>query len=162
MDVPAGFENTQGKVCKLRKALYGLKQSPRAWFDRFTKVLKQDGYSQTQADHTLFVKHFTDGRITILIVYVDDIVLTGNHEVEMRRLKMLLSKQFEIKDLGHLKYFLGMGVARSSKGILISQRKYVIDLLRGTDMNGCKPVETPMDPNTKLMPRTDELAADKG
>ena len=97
-----------------------------------------------------------------MIVYVDDIVLTGNHEVEMRRLKMLLSKQFEIKDLGHLKYFLGMGVARSSKGILISQRKYVIDLLRGTDMNGCKPVETPMDPNTKLMPRTDELAADKG
>ena len=119
MDIPAGFEtkDTQGKVCELRKALYGLKQSPRAWFDRFTKVLKPDGYSRTQADHTLFIKHFTDGRITILIVYVDDIVLTRNHEGGMRRLKMLLSKEFEIKDLGHLKYFLGMEVARSNKGI---------------------------------------------
>ena len=80
---------------------HGLTDSP--------KYLKQDGYSQTQADHVLLVKHFTDGRITILIVYVDDILLTGNHEGEMRRLKMLLSKEFEIKDLGHLKYFLGDG-----------------------------------------------------
>ena len=89
MDIPARFEtnDTQGKVCKMRNALYGLKQSPRAWFDRFTKVLKQDRYSQTQANHTLFVKHFMDGKITILIVYVDDILLIGNHEGEMRRLK---------------------------------------------------------------------------
>ena len=164
MDIPAGFEtkDTQGKVCKLRKALYGLKQSPRACFDRFTKVLKPDGYSQTQVDHTLFIKHFTGGRITILIVYVDDIVLTGNHEGEMSRLKMLLSQEFEIKDLGHLKYFLGMEMARSSKGISVSQHKYVLDLLRETGMSGSKPVETPIDPNTKLMPRTDELAVDKG
>ena len=49
------------------------------------QVLKKDGYTQTQADHTLFLKHFTDGRLTVLIVYVDDIVLTGNHEGEVRR-----------------------------------------------------------------------------
>ena len=55
---------------------------------------------QSQADHTLVIKHFTDGKIIVLIVYVDDIVLTGNHEEEMRRLKLLLSKEFEIKDLG--------------------------------------------------------------
>ena len=55
---------------------------------------------QSQADHTPVIKHFTDGKIIVLIVYVDDIVLTGNHEEEMRRLKLLLSKEFEIKDLG--------------------------------------------------------------
>ena len=73
----------------------------------------------------------------ILIVYVDDIVLTGNHEEEIRRLKGLLSREFEIKDLGLLRYFLGMEVARSSKGISVSQRKYVLDLLRETSMSGC-------------------------
>lgn len=104
MDVPASFEikHTKGKVYKWKKALYGLKQSPQARSDRFTKVFKQDGYSQSQADHTLFIKRFTDGRITVLIVYVDDIVLSGNHKGEIRRLKVLLSKEFEIKDLGHL------------------------------------------------------------
>jgi len=142
--------------------LYGLKQSPRAWFDRFTRVLKRDECSQCQADHTLFVKHSTGARITVLIVYVDDIVLTGNNEEEIRRLKLLLSKEFEIKDLGLLRFFLGMEVARSSKGISVSQRKYVLDLLKETGMIGCKPVETPMDPNTKLGAQTNGGTIDKG
>ncbi|EXB62181.1 hypothetical protein L484_017568 [Morus notabilis] len=164
MDIPPGFEtdHMRGRVCRLRKSLYGLKQSPRAWFDKFTRVLKQDGYLQSQADHTLFFKHFTNGKITVLIVYVDDIVLTGNYEEEIRRLKLLLSKEFEIKDLGHLRYFLGMEVARSRTGISVSQRKYVLDLLKETGMIGCRLVDTPMDPNTKLMPRTEEMAVDKG
>ncbi|KAL8118242.1 hypothetical protein AgCh_015962, partial [Apium graveolens] len=164
MDIPCGFETeyTQGKVCRLRKTIYGLRQFSRAWFDKFARVLISDGYSKTQADDTLFLKHFTDGRIVVLIVYVDDIILTGNHGEEIKRLKMLLSQKFEIKDLGFLKYFLGMEVARSSQGISVSQRKYTLDLLRETGKIGCKPVETPMDPNTKLMSRTDELAADKG
>jgi len=77
-------------------------------------------------------------------------------------LKKLLSREFKIKDLGHLKYFLGMEVARSSKGISVSQRKYVLDLLKETGMAGCKPVDTPMDPNTKLGVRTDGTVVDKG
>ena len=134
MDIPPGFESnlTKGKVCKLQKSLYGLKQSPRAWFDRFTKVLKLDGYTQSQADHTMFVKHSTSNKVVILIVYVDDIVVTGNHEEEIRRLKVLLSREFEIKDLGSLRYFLGMEVARSKEGISVSQRKYFLDLLQDT------------------------------
>ena len=121
MDVPPGFESNHSKhkVCKLRKSLYGLKQSPRAWFERFTKVLKLDGYSQCQAYHTLFVKHLANGRLAILIIYVDDIVVIGNHEGLISHLKYLLSKEFEIKDLGHLRYFLGMEVARSSHGISV-------------------------------------------
>ena len=86
MDIPPGLKNKvqPNKVCRLRKSLYGLKQSPMAWFERFRKVLKEDQYKQCQANHTLFVKHQGGDNITILILYADDIVLTGNDENEIR------------------------------------------------------------------------------
>ncbi|RVW57066.1 Retrovirus-related Pol polyprotein from transposon TNT 1-94 [Vitis vinifera] len=151
MDIPAGLETTSNfnKVCRLRKSLYGLKQSPRAWFERFTKVVKGYGFVQCQSDHTLFVKHFPEGKLAIIIVYVDDIILTGDHEEKIDLLKKLLTKEFEIKDLGNLKYFLRMEIARSKKGIAVSQRKYVLDLLNEIGMLGCKPAETPMDTTVK-------------
>jgi hypothetical protein len=76
MDPPPGTD-CGGKVCKLKKALYGLKQSPRAWFGRFSTFMKKIGYKQSDADHTLFVKA-GDRTVTALIVYVDDMVVTGN------------------------------------------------------------------------------------
>ncbi|KAE8723356.1 MORC family CW-type zinc finger protein 3 isoform 2 [Hibiscus syriacus] len=151
MEVPPGFDELKkdGRVCKLKKSIYGLKQSPRAWFERFTRAVKQHGYTQAQSDHTMFYKH-NNGKIAILIVYVDDIVMTGDDTIELESLKNFLSNQFEVEDLGQLKYFLGMEVARSSKGIIISQRKYVLDILKETGLLGCKPVATPIDPNQKL------------
>ena len=84
MDAPSGFEDKFGsKVCKLKKSLYELKQSPRAWFEKFTSSVKRQGYSQAQADHTLFFRRSSEGRIEILIVYVDDIILIGDDTVEM-------------------------------------------------------------------------------
>ncbi|RVW24010.1 Retrovirus-related Pol polyprotein from transposon RE2 [Vitis vinifera] len=164
MDIPAGLETTSNfnKVCRLRKSLYGLKQSPRAWFERFTKVVKGYGLVQCQSDHTLFVKHFPEGKLAIIIVYVDDIILTGDHEEKIDLLKKLLTKEFEIKDLGNLKYFLGMEIARSKKGIAVSQRKYVLDLLNETGMLGCKPAETPMDTTVKLEESDGSAPVDKG
>lgn len=151
MDSPPGFEDKFGlNVCKLQKSLYGLKQSPRAWFEKFTWSVKKQGYMQAQSDHTLFMRFSNDGKIAILIVYVDDIILTGDDIVEMDRLKKNLAKEFEIKDLGALKYFLGMEVARSRKGIVVSQRKYILDLLEETGMSGCRPADTPMELNAKL------------
>ncbi|RVW35006.1 Retrovirus-related Pol polyprotein from transposon RE1 [Vitis vinifera] len=151
MDPPPGFDEHFGsKVCKLKKSLYGLKQSPRAWFERFTQFVKNQGYVQAQSDHTMFIKHSNDGKIAILIVYVDDIILTGDHVTEMDRLKKSLALEFEIKDLGSLRYFLGMEVARSKRGIVVSQRKYILDLLKETGMSGCRPADTPIDPNQKL------------
>ena len=134
----------------MKKSLYGLKQSPRAWFERFGKVIKRYAYIQSQADHTMFYKHSNDGKIAILIVYVDDIVLTGDDCDELAKLKKKLAEEFEIKDLGALKYFLGMEFARSREGIFVNQKKYVIDLLNETGMLGCKPAETPIEPNVKL------------
>ena len=100
---PPGFEKVfdQHKVCK--KSLYGLKQSPRAWFERFGKAVKSHGYHQSQDDHTMFYKHSEKGKISILIVYVDDIIQTGDDLEELADLKRRMALDFEIKDLGMLK-----------------------------------------------------------
>lgn len=152
MDMPPGFEEKgpAGRVCRLKRSLYGLKQSLRAWFDRFGKVLKNYGYSQGQASHTMFYKQSKEGKLAILIVYVDDIILTGDDKEELEGLKEKLACEFEIKDLGPLRYFLGMEVARTAKGILVTQWKYTLDLLKDTGMIGCKPAATPVEPNSKL------------
>jgi hypothetical protein len=95
--------------------------------------MKAFGYCQSNADHTLFLKK-QHGKITALIVYVDDMVVTGNDPVERKALQSYLSKEFEMKDLGPLKYFLGIEVSRSNKGIFLCQRKYTLDLLQETGM----------------------------
>lgn len=106
--------------------------------------MKKQGYDKGQSDHTMFVKHLGDSKITILIVYVDDIILTGDDEIKIARLKQGLVEEFEIKDLGRLGYFLGMKVTRSKKAIVVSQRKYVMDLLQETRMSSCKLSDTLM------------------
>lgn len=165
MDLPPGCmvtERQRQKVCKLKKSLYGLKQSPRAWFGRFTKSMTTFGYKQSNSDHTLFLKKL-HGKITALIVYVDDMIVTGNNPEEMKALKEYLSKEFEMKDLGPLKYFLGIEVSRSSKGIFLSQRKYAADLLHETGMSACQPpVDTPMEEGLKLCIETSQVPVDKG
>ncbi|KAA0050394.1 putative mitochondrial protein [Cucumis melo var. makuwa] len=109
MSPSPGFEAQFGQqVCKVQKSLYGPKQSPRAWFDRFTTFVKSQGYSQGHSDHTLFTKVFETGKIAVLIVYVDDIVFSGDDQTKISQLKQRMGNEFEIKDLGNLKYFLGM------------------------------------------------------
>ncbi|CAL8152273.1 unnamed protein product [Prunus armeniaca] len=144
MDIPPGYNTTQtGTVCRLRKALYGLKQSPRAWFGRFTMAMKNNGFKQCNSDHTLFLKH-RKGKVTALIICVDDMIITGNDKQEISQLQDYLATEFEMKDLGGLKYFLGIEVARSQQGIFLSQRKYVLHLLTDTGMLDCKPADTPI------------------
>ena len=152
MDSPPGCKmgpNTSNMVCKLRKSLYGLKQSPRAWFGKFSKSMKDFGYKQSNSDHTLFLKH-KKGKVTALIVYVDDMVVTGNDPVEKAALQHHLASEFEMKDLGALKYFLGIEVARSEQGIFLSQRKYILDILTDTGMLASKLANTPMELNHQL------------
>lgn len=163
MELPPGCKTPEAydkSVCKLKKALYGLKQSPRAWFGRFTKSMKEFGYSQSNADHTLFIKKH-QGKITALIVYVDDMVVTGNDDEERKALQSYLSKEFEMKDLGPLKYFLGIEVSRSTKGIFLSQRKYTLDLLEETGMSACQPIDTPLDGGLKLFFEPNQVPVDK-
>ncbi|RVW39753.1 Copia protein [Vitis vinifera] len=122
----------------------------------------EESMAKNQADHTLFVKKSHAGKLAILIVYVDDIILSGNDMGVLQNLKKYLSEEFEVKDLGNLKYFLGMEVARSRKGIVVSQRKYILDLLKKTGMLGCKPIDTPMDSQKKLGIEKESTPVDRG
>ena len=144
METPPGYQlhENSSHVCHLKKSLYGLKQSPRAWFEKFLSTLLATGYSQSEGDHTLFFKRGRDSKITILIVYVDDIIVTGNDIEEIRNLKLHLTSNFDIKSLGKLTY--------SKSGIVLSQHKYILDLLKDTGKFNCKPASTPADTNTKL------------
>ena len=151
MEQPPGFvaQGEPHKVCRLRKALYGLKQSPRAWFGKFSDAIMRFGMRRSQSDHSVFSLMSARGKV-LLIVHVDDIIITGDDQRGIDELKQFLHSQFHTKDLGKLRYFLGIEVARSKDGISLSQRKYVLDILEETGLLGAKPVETPMDPNVKL------------
>ena len=97
---------------------------------------------QSQGYHTLCIKHNSSSKLIALIVYVDDIIVTGNDKGEIQRLKTYLSNEFEIKDLRRLKYFLGIEAARLKGGIFIFQQKYIPDLPREIGMLGCKPTDS--------------------
>ncbi|XP_014519733.1 uncharacterized protein LOC106776776 [Vigna radiata var. radiata] len=156
MDPPPGLNvDVKGQVCKLTKSLYGLKQASRQWFDKLYTFLVSSGYVQSKSDHSLFVKK-TPKEFIALLVYVDDIVLTGNSMKEINLIKTLLDKQFQIKDLGELKYFLGFEVARSKRGIHLCQRKYALDILEETGMLGSKPSSTPYLSNNNSLYKTED------
>ncbi|CAN6681217.1 unnamed protein product [Malus baccata var. baccata] len=122
--------------------------------------MKFFGYKQSNSDHTLFLKH-KKGKITALIVYVDDMVVTGNDPEEKAALQKYLASEFEMKDLGALKYFLGIEVAHSQQGIFLSQRKYVLDIFMETRMLACKPADTPIELNHKLGEYPDQIPTNK-
>ena len=100
------------------------------------------GYKQCAFDYSLFLKH-QNNYITTLLVYVDDIVLSGNNFTEIQNITHLLDNAFKIKDLGDLRFFLCLEVARTSTSINLCQRKYALDILTDIGMLGSKPVSTP-------------------
>jgi Reverse transcriptase (RNA-dependent DNA polymerase) len=107
------------------------------------------GYRQTNADHTVFFRRY-GAHITVLAVYVDDMIISENDEGEIAVLKKKLENEFEVKDLGQLRYFLEIEIARGAKEIVLSQRKYVLDLLTETGMLECRPAVAPIDQKFKL------------
>ncbi|RVW57166.1 Retrovirus-related Pol polyprotein from transposon TNT 1-94 [Vitis vinifera] len=113
-------------------------------------------------DHSVFYHHNSLGQCIYLVVYVDDIVITGSDQDGIQKLKQHLFTHFQTKDLGKLKYFLGIEIAQSSSGVVLSQRKYALDILEETGMLDCKPIDTPMDPNVKLVPGQGEPLGDPG
>ncbi|KAI3730698.1 hypothetical protein L1987_61872 [Smallanthus sonchifolius] len=151
MCLPEGyFSETETKVCKLNKSLYGLKQAPRMWNEKLVGALLEVGFVQSKCDYSLFVK-IEKSMLIVLLVYVDDIVVTGNDLTEIEKIKHFLKTKFLIKDLGVLKYFLGIEVIKSEKGICLNQRKYCMDLLTEFGLSGCKPVNTPIEQHYILM-----------
>ena len=129
--------------------IHGLKQASSCWYEKLSLLLLQCGYQQAQADHNLFTKS-NGTEFTALIVYVDDTVQAGNCLHEIHTIKQALNSNFHNKDLGPLKYFLGLEVSISDVGISICQHKYCLDLLSESGMLGCKPSTTPMDSSLRL------------
>ena len=158
MRIPHGYSHIQhaNHVCKLRKTLYGLKQSSRAWFGKFSLTMTRFGYAQSNGNHSLFYKHAQERKITILVIYVDDIIITGSDMEERIRLEQTLMNEFAITKVGRMKYFLGIEVAYSKNGIILSQQKYILDLLTDTGFINCQPAETPIEVNHKLTLNKDE------
>ncbi|KAJ0810676.1 putative RNA-directed DNA polymerase [Helianthus annuus] len=160
MRIPQGYDKGGGtKVCRLRKSLYGLKQASRNWYQKFTSALLQLNYKQSAADHSLFI--YKEGKVFVTaLIYVDDVIVVGNNEDKIKETKKFLNDKFSIKDLGPLKYFLGIEAARTKDGIVLSQRKYTLDILEDSGMLGCRPCTFPMEPNMKLDKGEDNARVD--
>ena len=125
VEQPQGYE-VKGKehmVYKLHKALYGLKQAPRAWFSRIEAHFVREGFTSSPSEQTLFFKR-DGGKILIVSVYLDDLLFTGNDDKMLEEFKSSMKREFDMTDLGRMKYFLGIEVTQRDDGIFISQKKY--------------------------------------
>lgn len=138
------------KVCKFKKSLSRLKQAPGQWNGKLKQVLIEFGFVQSLHDYSLFT--FSEGDVfLILLIYVDYIILIGNNEFVIKRVKHVLDEKFKIKDLGVLQFFLSIEVVRINHELCLSQRKYVLDLLHAYGMLGCKTSVVPMEQNLRLV-----------
>lgn len=151
MHQPPGFVDKKHPhhVCKLEKALYGLKQAPRAWNARFSSFMTKLGFVTTKSDASLFVyKH--KGDLAYLLLYVDDIILTGSSSLLLQNITSRLKQEFPMSDMGRLSYFLGIKVDYNKAGIFLSQKHYASEIIERAEMSHCKPISTPADVNSKL------------
>jgi len=150
MRLPPGFSSPgPDKVYKLQKSLYGLRQALRQWFAKLSFKLCAYGFVRSYANYSLFV--YRKGEVFMaLFVYVDDIILAGNNTEARTEFKSYLRTYFSIKDLGPLKYFLDIEVARGPQGLFLCQRKYVLEIIHEGGLLGTKPAEFPIEENHKL------------
>uniref|UniRef100_A0A2N9GG32 Integrase catalytic domain-containing protein n=1 Tax=Fagus sylvatica TaxID=28930 RepID=A0A2N9GG32_FAGSY len=151
MTQPLGYINPHfpKHVCRLHKSIYGLKQAPCAWFESFTTQLLNLGFHSSTADSSLFI-YKAGSTIAFLLLYVDDIVLTGNNPQFISQLIVNLSKVFELKDMGTLSYFLGLQIQRSITSLSLTQTKYATNLLTKHNMLNCSPCKIPCVPHVRL------------
>jgi hypothetical protein len=133
-----------------------LKQASRQWFAKFSEAIRSAGYEQSKADCSLFIRK--QGKsFTALLIYVDDILITGNDPVSITDIKKFLHNKFHLKDLGKLKYFLGIEISTSRTGIFISQRKYALEIIKDAGLLGAAPINTPMERGLKLSDKSELL-----
>jgi hypothetical protein len=151
MQPPPGVAAPFGHVCRLRRALYGLKQAPCAWFERFASAIMAARFLPSHHDSALFIHHSSHGR-TLLLLYVDDMLITGDDEAHISSVKRQLGEMFMMSNLGPLSYFLGIEVLHSAKGYYLSQSKYIQDLIARSGLTDTRTAITPMDLHLHLRP----------
>ncbi|GJW67467.1 retrovirus-related pol polyprotein from transposon TNT 1-94 [Tanacetum coccineum] len=148
---PEGFVDPDHpeKVYLLRKALYGLKQAPRAWYDELSNFLMSKGFTKGTIDPTLFkIKYGED--ILLVQIYVDDIIFGSTNPKYSKRFEKLMHSRFEMSLMGEMKFFLGLQIHQSPKGIFINQAKYALEILKKHNMDNCHSIGTPLATKPKL------------
>nr|GEW76634.1 retrovirus-related Pol polyprotein from transposon TNT 1-94 [Tanacetum cinerariifolium] len=131
------------KVYRLKKALYGLKQAPKAWYDELSNFWLSKGFSKGSIDPTFFInKH--RGDILLVQIYVDDIIFGFTNPNLSKRFEKLMHIKFEMSMMGKLKFFLGIQIHQSPRGIFINQAKYAQEILKKHGMTSCDSIGTPM------------------
>ena len=128
-----------------------LKQAPRAWFAKFSSTIFRLGYTTSPYDSALFLRHTEKGTF-LLLLYVDDMIIIGDDLCGIQELKDFLSQQFEMKDLSHLSYFLGLKITHSTNSLYITQAKYATKLLSRVGLTDSMTVDTPIELNVHLTP----------
>ena len=152
MTQPEGFTSIDGtKVCKLQRSIYGLKQASRSWNIRFDETIKEFGFIQNK-DEPCVYKKASGSAIVFLLLYVDDILLIGNDVSTLQSVKIWLSKNFSMKDLGEATYILGIRIYRDrSKRLLgLSQSTYIDKVLKRFSMDQSKKGFLPMSHGISL------------
>lgn len=151
MTQPKGFEDPEHPhyVCKLLKSIYGLKQAPRAWYEKLKKCLLQLGFQRSTSDFSLFYKT-TDGALLLILVYVDDILITGDSQPQILEIIKLLNASFALKHPGKVHYFLGIEVSQAHGTYSLNQSQYILELLDKNDLADCNSCATPMTTALKL------------
>uniref|UniRef100_A0A803P1W3 Integrase catalytic domain-containing protein n=1 Tax=Cannabis sativa TaxID=3483 RepID=A0A803P1W3_CANSA len=151
MTHPPGFVDPQypTHVCRLNKALYGLKQAPRAWNEKLKLTLCSKGFHTSRLDNSLFISGSGDSLI-LLLVYVDDILITGPNSHRISTLITEFNTEFDVRNLSSVHYFLGVEVVRTKAGMHLSQSKYITTLLSRLKMDGAKPCPSPTSSTHKL------------
>ncbi|XP_051121638.1 uncharacterized mitochondrial protein AtMg00810-like [Andrographis paniculata] len=158
MTHPQGSPSS-GNVCRLRRALYGLNQAPRAWYATFSVALLEFGFTTYAYDPGLFLHH-SSSRIGILLLYFDDMIITGDDASGISDLQAYLSQQLEMKSLGPIRYFLGLEVSDSPNGFFLSQANYASDLLARAGLTDCQVAFTQLAYDIQLTPHDGSLLDD--
>jgi hypothetical protein len=143
MRPPPGYSILEGMVCHIRCSLYGLKQALRSWFQCFASVVTSTGFLASAYDPALFVHVSPRGR-TLLLLYIDDMINTGDNSEYIVFVKAHLSDQFLMSDLGPLRYFLGIEISSMHEEFFLSQEKYIQDLLDQASLTDHRTAETPI------------------
>ena len=148
MTQPKGFTKEKDLVCKLQKSLYGLKQASRAWYQRIDSFLLNKGLKRVESDHSIYTQILPNESL-IITIYVDDLLLVGSNLSFINDFKNILSREFNMKDLGEAKFILGIKIERATNHLYLSQEEYLTRVLRRFGMTNCKSTNTPLELGAK-------------
>jgi hypothetical protein len=152
-------------VCKLKRSLYGIKKSPRMWYQKFDRYILSLGFVRSKADHFIYSKE-EGGHFIYVELYVDNMLLIGNNMNEIKEVKKKLSSKFNMKDLGVVKFIMGMEIKRdrATRKLWLNQKKYIETILKRFNMHDCKPMKVLILVGAMLIveqcPRTQEEIED--